>query len=129
MKISPKIYAKTLVETESNSDLKKISRNFWHILQKNKQYKDLPKILDLIDSEAAQKENKKLVKIYSKNALSQTDLDSVREKLEKKLNSVIILKNICGKNITGIIAKMDDQYIDLTLEDKVKRIKKVISGN
>jgi F0F1-type ATP synthase delta subunit len=126
MKISPIIYAKTLVGSAGANNTQ-IARRFWLNLQKNKQYKDLAKILDLMDSEAALIENKKLVKIYSKNTLDQIDLNMVQEKLEKKLNSKIILTNIAGKNITGAIAQVDDKIIDLSLENKVKQLKKLIT--
>jgi F0F1-type ATP synthase delta subunit len=51
----------------------------------------------------------------------------VQEKLEKKLNSKIILTNIAGKNITGAIAQVDDKIIDLSFVNKVKQLKKLIT--
>lgn len=126
MKIKPLIYAKTLVES-AGANNQQIAKRFWYALQKNKQYKDLPKILDLFDQEAAIKENKKLVLIYSKNSLDTSSLLEIERKFQNKLNFPIILKNIIGKNITGLIARTDDQYIDLTLENKVKRLSRILN--
>lgn len=164
MKISPKIYARALVESAGH-DNANIAARFWATLQKNKQYKDLPKIMDLMDKEAAEQENKKLVKIYSKEKLDEKTINDIKNKLsaryvvpefpldvipdrlaagsgiqEKVIDSKsgsqpvwndnnIILKNVTGKNITGVIAEMDDKYIDLTVENKIKRLKKVIHGD
>lgn len=129
MKIQAKIYAQSLLETKPEANLKKISQNFWKLLQKNKQYSDLEKILEALDQESAKAEQKILAKIYSKNLLDAQELAEVQKKLEKKFEKQIIIKNIINKNLTGIIVKTEDQIIDLTVENKIIRLKKVINGD
>ena len=144
MKILPKIYAKTLIDTANANNVKKIAANFWYKLQKNKQYKDLPKVLEMIDEEAAEAENKILVKIYSKNALSVTETETISKNLEKKFNKVIIsekqvpsvsrkqtsfiLQNHIGKDITGTVVKVGDKIIDMSLENKINKLKKQLKA-
>jgi len=85
MKIKPQIYAQTLVDSASSENLKQISRNFWHILQKNKQYRDLNKVLDAVDIEATRRDGKILAKIYAKNELTEYEQQTIMEKLQKKV--------------------------------------------
>lgn len=124
MKLSPSIYAKTLIGSAKTDNLKTIARKFWYKLQKNKQYKDLPKILDQIDFENAKAENKILAKIYSKIELSETEKQTISDNLKKKFQKEIILKNISNKNITGVIVKVDDRIIDMSLEGKLEKLKR-----
>jgi len=150
MKIKPQIYAKTLVELAPGGDLKKIARSFWVNLQKNKQSKDLKKIVELIDEESAVYEHKILARVYSKNALSQSDLELIKEKIAKRIlepsgnstsgiqnldsrsgshpvgNDRVVLKNEIGKNITGFVVKVQDKILDLSLENKVNKLKKAL---
>jgi F0F1-type ATP synthase delta subunit len=126
MKISPKIYAKSLIESAQDNNLKNIATKFWYILQKNKQYKDLTKVMDAIDEQAAEKENKVLVKIYAKDKPSETELQILIEKIEKKLGKKIVTK-VLPSNITGYLIKADDKIIDLSLENKVNRLKKILT--
>ena len=128
MKPTPSIYAQTLISSVNEKNLKNLARNFWYKLQKNKQYRDLGKILTELDEQAAKNNNQILVRIQTKNALNETELQTLKEKLEKKYNKPIILQNIIGKNVTGMIVKVNDQIIDLTLEDKVNRLKKQLSS-
>jgi len=127
MKLSAKIYAQTLIQSATEDNLKKLAKSFWYKLQKNKQYKDMGKVLEAIDEESARAENKILAKIYSKNEISDTDKITISEKLKKKFEKEIILQNIIGKNITGIIVKVEDKIIDLSLEGKINRLRKIIT--
>lgn len=124
MKISPKIYAKALVES-AGRDNKNIAARFWASLQKNKQYKDLPKILDLMDEVAAERDGKILAKIYGKNELSEPEKKTISEKLEIKFEKQVILK-FYPANVTGIVIKVDDTIVDLSVENKINRLKKVL---
>lgn len=139
MKILPKIYAETLISTANANNVKKIAANFWYKLQKNKQYKDLPKVLEMIDEEAAKAENKILVKIYSKNALSVTKTETmasrgnsvlgiITKNLEKRFGKEVIIKNITGKNITGLVVKVGDKIIDMSLENKIDKLRKILKS-
>ena len=143
MKISPKIYAKSLVDSSEGNDLKNIASKFWHILQKNKQYRDFGKVLNEIDAVAAENENKILVKIYAKNEPNETELAELKKKINQRIilsaneesrsfadaqDDRVILKYF-PSNITGIIIKADDKIIDLSLENKINRLGKILNPN
>jgi len=84
MKIKAKIYAKTLIDSLSSDNLEIISQNFWKNLQKNKQYREMPKILKALDEEFAQKNNFLLAYIYSAEKLEQTQISEIENKLKSK---------------------------------------------
>lgn len=152
MKIKPTIYAKLLIESAKSDNLKQIAANFWHMLQKNKQYKDLGRILEELEAESARAEGKVIAKVYSEKALDEAELKEIQVKLtchfdsirsadtaEKSSNkisptvrqssrgrddSTIMVKNIVKPNTTGIVIKVEDKIIDLSIEDKINRLRK-----
>lgn len=126
MKVKPQIYAQALIESARSDNLKVVARKFWKVLQKNKQYRDLGQVIDALDVEQARIDDKILAKVYSKNALTDLENQTISEKLEKKFKKPIILKNIVGKNITGIIIEIDGKIMDLSVEDKINRLKIIL---
>lgn len=145
MKIKPQIYAQLLVESLKNkADFAAIAENLWHILQKNKQYRDLPKILELIDQEYARQENSVLAKVYSEKALSAEEIEEIKNKLKKysssprearverfstSSNNKVVIKNIINKNYGGITLKVDDKIIDLSVIGKIEKLKTKLIQN
>jgi F0F1-type ATP synthase delta subunit len=123
MKIKPRIYAKTLIELSTQADKKKTAKYFWEKLQKNHQHKDLKLILDMLDEEAAIKNNKILAKLYSQNELNAQDEVTLINKLKLLTKKEIILKKYISKNTTGIIVKIGDKIYDYSLEGKINRLK------
>ena len=131
MKIKPEIYASILISAleEKNSDPKKIAQNFWYSLQKNNQAKDLKEILSKLDEESARKQNKILAKVYSATPLQKNELDDIKVKLEKNFNQKYIIKNIVKKSeIAGVVVKINDREIDLSLSGKANRLKQLLKS-
>lgn len=143
MKVKPQQYAQMLIEAlTEKTDKKKIAERFWHLLQKNKQYKDLPKILELIDIEYAKQNGLKIAKVYSQTALGEEEIKEIELKLNKKYSSNVseksgefspatagsnnkfIIKNFVENNYAGIIVKVDDKIIDLSILGKINNLKK-----
>jgi len=128
MKIKPKIYAELLLESiKEKADKKKVAANLWHMLQKNKQYRDLPKILDILEIESAKAEGKILAKVYSEKILTADEEKEIIGQLKHKFNKDIVIKNILKTSTTGVIIKVEDMIIDLSLENKISRLKKKIN--
>lgn len=124
MKIKPQIYAQLLVEgLKTNTDLAKVAENLWHALQKNKQYRDLPKILELVDVEYAKQNNSTLAEVYSSSPLLENEQAEIKVKLEKKLDCKVMIKNIIDENYGGITVKIDDKIIDLSAAGKIEKLK------
>lgn len=130
MKIKPEIYAKTLLSLlENGTKPEEISPLLWRTLQKNKQSKDLPKILDLLDKEYATQNKLGFAKIFSKAPLSEEELEKVKSKLTNKFNQKIFVRNEIKSNcIAGIIVKMDDTEIDLSVEEKIRKMEQTLQA-
>ncbi len=131
MKIKPQQYAQMLIESVTEkSDLKKIAASLWHSLQKNKQYRDLPKILELIDEEFAKKNKLTLAKVYSEDRLSETEIENIRKKLELENSNIqYSIFNIQKKNLVGgITVKIEDKIIDLSVTDRINKLKQQLNN-
>ncbi|MCX6808906.1 MAG: F0F1 ATP synthase subunit delta [Candidatus Berkelbacteria bacterium] len=133
MKIKPLQYAQILStvilsDSEGSHHLKEIAKKFWHLLQKNKQYKDLSKILEELEIESAKKNGKIIAKVYSEKPLTASEIDEIKNKLTKKpLNTEYLIHNTVKMDTTGIIVKVEDKIIDLTAEDKINQLKQKLS--
>ena len=125
MKIASKNYAQMLVEaSEGGQSLKTIAKRFWYALQKNKQYKNLDEILDAVDAEFAKKNGLILAYVYSGTKLAENQSREIMVKLKNRFDREVSLKNIIKSNITaGVVVKVDDKEIDLSLDGKIKRLK------
>lgn len=125
MKLNPKIYAQTLLSAleEKPDQAQTIARNFWYELQKNGQEKDIKKILELLEEENAERSGAIFAKVYSEEALSEAIIAEINLKIEKKFNKPAQIKNIVKKNLTGIIVKVNDTEIDLSLEGKIQQLR------
>ena len=131
MKIKPEIYANILISAleEKDSDSKKIAQNFWYSLQKNNQARELKEILSKLDEESARKQNLTLAKVYSASPLLENELADIEDKLKKQLGGTFMIKNIIKKSeIAGVVIKVDDREIDLSLNGKVNRLKQLLKS-
>lgn len=130
MKVKPQQYAEMLVSTLTDAkgaEVKSIAANFWKLLQKNKQYKDLPKILELVDEESAKKNGQVLAKVYSEKELTAEELKAISDKLSAISKKPVVIKNIVKSATTGIIVKVEDKIVDLSLEDKIGKLRKKLN--
>ena len=84
MKIKAEIYAQTLIATAKPANLKVIAKNIWHKLQKNKQYKDLPRIIEALDAEYAKANDLNLAKVYSENPLSDSEIKEISHQIQTR---------------------------------------------
>lgn len=128
MKISPQQYAQVLVESIKDGNVKTIAKNFWLKLQKNGQHKDLSKILDALDQEYARLNGKVLAEVYSEKELTADQLKLTERKLKKQFDKEAIIKNIVNeKQTAGIIVKVNEEEIDLSLGNKMSRLKQILT--
>ncbi|MFA7253943.1 MAG: F0F1 ATP synthase subunit delta [Patescibacteria group bacterium] len=77
MKIKPEIYAQALIESKKTG--KKVAESFWKLLQKNKQYRDLDKILKQLDVEYAKANNTTIAEVISAKELSEDELKEIEQ--------------------------------------------------
>jgi F0F1-type ATP synthase delta subunit len=127
-KIKPKIYAELLLEAiKEKADNKKVAANFWQILQKNKQYKDMSKILDLLDQEYAKQNGMVLAKIFSETKLDEATITEIKNKIERKFGQKVSIRNIVKENWGGITVEVDDKIVDLSILGKINNLKRKLS--
>lgn len=127
MKLSPKTYAQTLIESTNPDNIKSVASNFWRVLQKNKQYKDFTKIVESLNIEDAKKQDKILVDIYSENELNINEILEITNTLEKKFKKSIILQKNIKKNLHGgVLIKTEDEVFDLSINNKIEQLKRII---
>lgn len=126
MKISPKNYAAGLIESlDEKADAKVLAKKFWQILQKNKQYKDLPKILAELDVEYAKRKDMVLAHVYSEKELKEQEIKDISKKIKEKYQKETLIRNVIDANLkAGVVVKIDDKEIDLSVEGRVTRLKK-----
>ena len=92
MRISPKNYAAGLIESlDGKADTKVLAKKFWQILQKNKQYKDLPKILAELDVEYAKRNNLVLAHVYSVKELKEQEIEDISKKIKEKYRKEVLI--------------------------------------
>lgn len=128
MKIKPKIYADLLLEAiKEKADNKKVAANFWQILQKNKQYKDMSKILDLLDQEYAKQNGMVLAKVFSETKLDEATVTEIKNKIEKKFDQKVSIRNIVKENWGGVTVEVDDRIVDLSILGKINNLKRKLS--
>lgn len=129
MKLKPQIYAEALVESaKEKKDLKKISANLWYRLQKNKQYRDLGKIISGLDAEYARSQNLVLAHVYSEKELTDTEIKDIKAKIEKKIGQKVLVINAIRKTWGGVVVEIDDKIIDLTTKGKIEQLQKKLSS-
>jgi len=129
MKLTPKTYAQMLI-AKAGSNKHALASNFWFSLQKNNQYKDLPKIVAELDKEYAGENNSVFAEIVSENKLSENEIREIEAKLENLLRKKIISKNIIKENFgPGIVVKTDEMEIDVSSLGKVDKLKQILTHN
>jgi len=131
-----------------------IARRLWYMLQKNKQYRDLPKILDELEKVYAAKEGFTIAYIESGEELSAAETDEIKKKLAlychfdslkgvEKSHEIsrlpvrqaqgarddkkIIIQSKVNPAVTGIMAKIEGKVIDLSVEDKISKLRKKLN--
>ena len=128
MKLSPKQYAKILINNAS--DKKSLASKFWFSLQKNNQYKDLTKIVAELDKEYARINDSVYAEIVSENELSNDEIKEIEAKLEMMLRKKIITKNVIQPNFgPGIVAKTDEIEIDMSAVGKIDKLKQQLTSS
>jgi len=128
MKIKPQIYAQALIESANKNNLKEIAALIWRKIQKNNQSKEIPQIIEALDTQYAKANNLILAKIYSGTELSPVELEELEKKLIKRYGKKVLIKTIIKGNLIGYTIKVNDRIIDLSVNNKINRLKKIIGS-
>jgi len=106
---------------DTREKLKLIAKNFWRLLQKNKQYRELPKIMTSLCEMSAMKRGKTTVKVFSSNF--EADFDSIFQKrIEKIVKKEIIFEKITKSVNDGPVFVYEDKIIDLSSRNLISKL-------
>ncbi len=99
-----------------------IVEGFLRFLSSNRELDLLPQVIDLLSQKL--KETKDEAKIVSAIALTLTEEEKIRQYLKRKFGKNFVLRVEIDKGIMGgLIIKVEDKVIDLSLEGKLKALK------
>ncbi len=129
MKLSDKNYAEIIARAANHgSDSKEIARALWQELSNAKKIKDLDRIFEIAENITAAQENRLIAKVASAIPLTPEQQDEINLYLTQKLNKEIISKYSVNQDLgAGIVVDVDGNIYDITLRDKIQRLKKLIN--
>lgn len=98
--------------------------NFLFVLIDNNRFLDLPLVIEAYKQLLDEYENKLEVKVYSRYSLTENEIISLKEKLEKHYNkNIIITKYIDESLIGGIRIITDKEVLDASILSSLDELK------
>ena len=133
MKISANQYAKTLLELtdgKTNQEVSAVALRFIEILQKGKQMKNAPKIIEKFSEVFNAKHGIMEATIITKDKISDGETNKIKNYIKEKYGAKkIIVNNIIDEKIKGgIIIKVGDDIIDASITNQLKKLEKALSN-
>jgi len=117
---------KEAIKAAFENKINKISLNFLETLLDENRFDIFRTIFELFKKEADAIKNKQHVEIISAVALNDETKGRIEEKLSKKLEKSIVLNcNIDEKVLGGLIVKIEDKVIDLSLKTRFETLKNI----
>ncbi|WP_234122314.1 F0F1 ATP synthase subunit delta [Clostridium hydrogenum] len=101
--------------------------SFLLLLIEKKRIHEVSGILNQLNEIALEKANKVIAEIKTVIPLTDNEREQLKDKLEKKYNKTIILKEVIDKEIIGgVYVRVGDDVIDGTIKNKLESMKKVM---
>lgn len=101
--------------------------SFLLLLVEKKRIHEVEGILNQLREISLEKNNKVIAEVKTVIALTDDERKTLAEKLSKKYNKTIILKEIIDKDIIGgVYVRVGDDVIDGTIKYKLESMKKVM---
>lgn len=130
MKISPKQYARSLVEAAggaSEKEARVLLDRFFEILQKNNDLKKLPKIISEMEKINDAKSGVKKAKIITAVELS----DGLKKEVAQKLENVFEEKiELCAKIepaiLGGMVIEAGNEILDASARTRINKFKQAL---
>lgn len=131
MKISPKQYARSLVETaggDSEKEGRVLLDRFFEILQKNNDLKKMPKIISEMEKINEAQSGVKKAKLATAVELSDVMKKEVAQKLENVFKERIVLSaKIVPEILGGIIIEAGNEILDASARATISKFKQALS--
>lgn len=101
--------------------------NFLLLLVEKKRIDDVDEILNQLNIISLEKHNKVIADVKTVIPLTKDEQTSLTDKLSKKYNKTVILKESIDKSIIGgVYVRVGDDVIDGTIKFKLESMKKVM---
>jgi len=128
MKIKSRQYAEALLDATDKEDLSKVAEKLWHKLQKDNNYKELPKILKNLEVVYAEKNDMILAKVLSPVPLKDKDIQSINKIIKDTFKKNAYIDNIIDPTLEfGYRIEVEDKVFDNTFSGKINKLKTFIS--
>ena len=124
MKISAKKYAEALLDATEKENLSEVAKKLWYKLQKDKNYKELPKILENLKVVYAEKKDMILAKVSSPAPLKDEEIQSIDKIIKDTFKKDAYIDNIIDSTLEfGYRIEAKDKVFDNTFKNKISKLK------
>ena len=123
------IFFEASVEESETSENKELFSNFLNVLSENKRLNIITMISSQFEQKKQQAEQVSEVLLSSAAALSEEDVEEIKQALSKKLGKKIELKNSVDETlIGGALIKIGDHMIDGSVRSQLKKMTRFLTN-
>ena len=117
---------KETIESAFKDKLNESSFNFIETLLDESRFGMFNTILEVFIKESEKIKNKQRVEIISAVEIDEEEKEKLKQKLNEKLNKDVLLNyNLDEEILGGLVVKIEDKVIDLSLKAKFEELKKL----
>ena len=123
------IFFEASVEESETSKNKELFSNFLNVLSENKRLNIITMVSSQFEQKKQQAEQVSEVLLSSAAALSEEDVEEIKQALSKKLGKKIELKNSVDESlIGGALIKIGDHMIDGSVRSQLKKMTRFLTN-
>ena len=123
------IFFEASVEEGETSENKELFSNFLNVLSENKRLNIITMVSSQFEQKKQQAEQVSEVLLSSAAALSEEDVEEIKQALSKKLGKKIELKNSVDESlIGGALIKIGDHMIDGSVRSQLKKMTRFLTN-
>lgn len=124
MKKSLNTLADEIIEIINEKNIEIVSSATWFELMRQKKLSGIDKLFELLEEKQAKREGKLRITILSAQSLTETQLKILKEKIENKFKSkVIIKKKVDPQLLGGVQIKIADEITDYSYRGKIEGLR------
>jgi len=124
MKISAKKYAEALLDATEKENLSEVAEKLWYKLQKDNNYKELPKILENLKVVYAENKDLILTKVSSPAPLKDEEIQNINKIIKDTFKKNAYIDNIIDPTLEfGYRIEALNKVFDNTFSGKMNKLK------
>lgn len=124
MKKSLNKYADEIIAVIDEKNIKSLSRAMWFELVHQRKLSSMDKLLELLEEKQSQREGKIRATIVSAQSLTESQLNLLKEKIEKKFKSKVDIKEeVDPELLGGLQIKTGDEVMDYSYRGKIEGLR------